>query len=435
MKHKKTVSALLIFSLIFPLGALNAKGSGKTTVVVVPVHNNSSDEDADRAADQLRTLLSKDRTLNIIDKAKIDSVLRYYDRNEDGGISTNTDELLAKAKDSYYRFNYIEAKSLVQRAISDIQKSGSVFDYGKSLIDAYLVLGIILRSMGNIGEARQAFREALRLDPEFKLDSRAFPPSMVNVFEGVRESEKIRPRGNLRVESRPRVADVYLNGVMKGVTPVTINNLPTGTHYVKISANKYDTIKKTVEIKEGKSVRISERLQWMGGEHEKLTGKNYATSVNDFNQVDEALKIADLLKVDRVILVGAGVGSGSSGVVTARMVDSKYHTGYQPVVRSYGKGGSDVNAALSEVSKELTSQMNVNILNNPKKYSSPPGSGDPVLMSTKKRSKISKPVLYGVIGGVLAAGLGAGLAAAFAAGSGGGGSGGSGTGNVNVTFR
>lgn len=434
MRGVRHIAGLLILILMFPSNVVSAAKNGKITVVVVPVHNANYDEETNRAVDSVRSLLKANSKLYVVDKEKADSVLHYYDRKGEGAEKTDVQRLLAGAKDSYYRFNYVEAKSLVRKAISTLEGlPQSVCDHGRNLIEAYLTLGIISRSMGNVGEARQAFRKALRLDPDYRLDSRAFPPSLVNVFEDVRGSLEAQPRGKVRVESNPKVAEVYINGVMKGVTPLTIDNLPEGVHHLRISANKYEVIRKQINVGGGQVIKVKERLTWLGGKQGKFTGKNFVSAVGDLGQVDEALKVADLLRTDKVILVDVDGGQGASGVITARMIDAKYRAGHKPVVLSYGQGGDGVSKIVESLSKELSSQAYVDIANNPEKYVDPPGAGDPVLMGKKKRGGISKPVLFGVLGGVLAVGLGAGLAAAFAGGGGGGG--GSETGSVGLTFK
>lgn len=399
-------------------------------MVIVPVHNGKSDAETDAAAQTLRSSLSAAQGLYVVDKNKVDSVLRYYER--DGGGRTDVTKMLAQAKDNYYRLNYIEGKSLANKAISILKSDPqSVYDNGSDLVDAYLTLGIISRSMGNIGEARQAFREALRLDPKHKLDSRAFPPSMVNLFENVRESMNTQPKGGIKVVSDPKVADVFVNGVMVGVTPLTLEDLPEGVHYIKLSANKYTTVRKQINVTGGKNVKLKEELSWTGGKVGELKGKNYVGGGEDLTQIDDALKIANLLKVDKVVSVDVEGVAGGSGIVTARMVDAKYRAGQKPVSMAFGEGKSDINGALISLSKELVSQTHVNIAADPEKNVTPPGTGDPVLMGNKKQSRISKPVLFGVLGGVLAAGLGAGLAVLL---SGGGSGGNNGTGSVNVNF-
>lgn len=428
----KPIAYLLMLLMIMPAPAYGRLKGETKTIVVIPVHNGSADSESDEAAQSLIERFRNSGVLKVIEKRNVDSILRYYERVDTDPRLIDARGILSKAKDGYYRFNYIEAKSLAREAIKRLRNIPDAgFDHGKDLIDAYLTLGIISRSMGDMGEARQAFREALRLDPEYRLDSRAFPPSMVNIFENVRESLRMAPTGSIRVQASPKAADVYLNGVIKGVVPLTLSGLPEGEHYIKISANKYSTVRRRVEVAAGKTVKVSERLEWRGGKVGKLTGKTFATSIESFAQVDEALRIAELMRVDKVVLVDAEE-KGGDRVISARMVDAGYKTGHRPIVIPYQSGG--LGAAVADLLEQLVSESRVSIAIDPVKYSDPPGSGDPSLMGErKKRGAISKPVLFGILGVVLAAGLGAGLAVGL---SGGGGSAAQGgTGSVAVIFK
>lgn len=419
MSITKYFSIILAIIFIVPT---NLYAGGIKNIVVVPILDGKGDDAAKSIADDLRASLSSNSRLDIVEKKKVDSVLKYYDNDTTSEIS-HIANLITRAKESYYRLNYIEGKSIIKKAIADLKKNkNTLFDHGSYLLDAYLTLGIISKSMGNVGEARQAFREALRLDPNYKLDSRAFSPSLVNLFENVRNSLNILPVGDIRVESNPKVAEVYLNGIFRGVAPITIKDVPEGKNYIKLSANKYQSVRKEVNVAGGKTAKVKEKLAWTAGKKGTLDGKNYVSASTPVSQVDEGLRIARLLKADKVVMVDAA-GGGKS--IQARMVDAEYKTGHKLITVS-NKDGNGV----SSLAGKISSQSFVNIASNPTRHSEPLGMGDTVLLGSKKRSKISKPVLYGIIGGVVAAGLGAGLAAAFAGGGGGGG----GTGSVNVNF-
>lgn len=419
MNLKILLTLFLIAFLITPYNVMAGTGN-QLSMVLVPVHDGEQDAESDASLDFLRQNLNKNSGIKVVDPVNVKSVLSYYDRPSTEKTA-ETGSLLARAKENYYKMNYIEAKGLVKNVIERIKSSANgIYNDGNDLLDAYLTLGLVNRSMGNVGEARQAFLEALRLDPYYKLDSRAFSPSVINLFENVRSSAELVSKGTIKVDAKPKVTEVYLNGISKGVTPLVIKDVPAGVHYLKLSANKYSTVYKKINVDNGKTLSVREKLVWSDGQGE-LNGKDYITAVVSIAQIDDGLKIADLMKVDKVVLVDA-----DKGAATVRMVDAKLRTGHKQITLPNKNGSIDTNG----MADKLLTQARINIASNPEKYSEPLGKGDTNMLGAKKRSGISKPVLFGILGGVLAAGLGVGLAVGL---SGGGSN--SGTGSVNVSFK
>ena len=429
MKGLRYIAVLLIACQLFPLN-LQAKSSSPQSVAVVSVKDGQSDIESEQLARLLGDRLSLKRDMHVVENKSVDRVLGYYDRANDQ-MKNRVDGLLAQAKEHYYKLNYIGAKSITNEAISLIEgKPGGVGDYGALLLDAYVTLGIIFRSMGNTVEARQAFLKALRLDPSFILDSRAFSPSMIELFKMTRDSFERLPKGNIKVTSKPKAAEVYLNGVLKGVAPLKLEDLPEGSYHIKIAANKYDAVRRVVTVKAGRTVNVRDRIRWAGGRQLREAADSYVVGQDSLSQVEDALKIAKRLNVDKVLVVDVDLVSGGGGLAMARIVDAEYGSAYKPVDLVVGRsfGVEKISATIAD---RISAQARVDIARNPIKYADPPGLGSHELMGKKKRRRVSNGLLFGIIGGVLAAGLGAGLAAAFAGGS----SGGGGTGSVNVEFR
>lgn len=81
------------------------------------------------------------------------------------------------------------------------------------------------------------------------------------IVEGNREKEynfTLSPRyGDLRIESNPSGAYIYIDGVLKGKTPVTIKNLLAKTYEIKLVYSGYQERTERVEVKENRETRIS----------------------------------------------------------------------------------------------------------------------------------------------------------------------------------
>jgi hypothetical protein len=63
--------------------------------------------------------------------------------------------------------------------------------------------------------------------------------------------------GTLSVTSSPAGADVYLDGVQKGTTPVTITGVPTGLHLIRVTLPGYEDYSSRVITPNDKTVHAS----------------------------------------------------------------------------------------------------------------------------------------------------------------------------------
>ena len=430
----KIPSIVLVFLQIVSIEICQAASSPIKELVLMPAVDGDADIETKVIVDRLYSSLKENSKINLIKRENVESVLRYHKPEEDGQLAKRLDQLIVKAKENYYKLNYIEAKSLVKKAISEFKISSDLkYGHGNILREAYLTLGIILRSMGNVGEAREAFIEVIRLDPECTLDPRAFSPSMVGFFREIKESITPDVTGEIVVKSDPEVARVYLDGLFKGVTPVTLINVPEGEHPLEITANNYLPIRRDLRVEGDKKIRIKEKLKWTAEKKGVYSGREIVTSMDVLGQVEEGLRAADLLKVDKVAIIDYDKTRSGPDTVAVRLIDKKYRTGHNLLNYNVGSSGKFSDKELEKIAAEVVRECGANIASDPERYTDPIGKGDIELMQGRKKKGPSKGVIFGVIGGVLAAGLGAGLAAAFAGGSANGTT--PGAGSLTVNFR
>ncbi|MFA4861185.1 PEGA domain-containing protein [Methanoregula sp.] len=90
----------------------------------------------------------------------------------------------------------------------------------------------------------------------------------VSVSSGLRSSvycpmTKLVTSGSLYVISQPTNAKVYLDGVYRGITPITLNNLAATTHIVQLDYPGYYDWKSTVEVPAGGTRTVSGTLNPM----------------------------------------------------------------------------------------------------------------------------------------------------------------------------
>ncbi|HRW33678.1 MAG TPA: PEGA domain-containing protein [Thermotogota bacterium] len=66
--------------------------------------------------------------------------------------------------------------------------------------------------------------------------------------------------GKLTVNSQPPNSTVYYDGIMKGNTPITLNNLIPGTHQIQIKQTGYETFTQQIQINSGEHKILNANL-------------------------------------------------------------------------------------------------------------------------------------------------------------------------------
>jgi len=396
--------------------------SSPVAIAVRPVN----DGDSDQASLDLATVIGQGLGVvdshHVVDSDLAAEVLEYHDSEErsDPRMAT-VEEALAKAKELYFQFRYVDSWAAVERALAPLKDLDRTIS-GPLFVDAYLTRALIAKARGERDEVRTSFRQALLINPKLELSSQDYPPSVIAMFEEERGLLAKRPAGSIAVSTSPAAAKVYLNGILQGETPIELARLPQGSYRLLIRANRYQPVERTIRVEGGRRVELKPRLKWAS----KKKGGQEMADEDRAALVRQGLHIADTLKVDKVILVD--VDAVDRGRVSARMIDRKFGVGLKPIVvdgilEPEGRAGR-----LAKMTLALAQQIGASVEVSPEKLIDPPGVSDPALLGQRKRPPHRDPIFWSAIGVLLAGAIGGGLAAAM---SGGGG----GPGNIRVQFR
>lgn len=128
--------------------------------------------------------------------------------------------------------------------------------------------------------------------------------------------------GSIKVTSNPGGASVYLDGVYKGTTPMTISNVPIGSHIVKLKKQGYNEVEKTVIVSASHTTTVSLQLLQQTGSI-KVSSNPSGASV----YLDGAFK-----GTTPIILSNVPVGSH-----TIKLTKSGYNDASKTVSVSVGK--------------------------------------------------------------------------------------------------
>ena len=99
------------------------------------------------------------------------------------------------------------------------------------------------------------------------------------------EFQEFIDTGILAVESAPSGAQVYADGELKGLTPLTLYNFPAGTHIIAVKNEGYLDFEKEVNVKTGLTEEIDVELAPLKSE----------VKIEDFPEPDTPVSTTSLL--------------------------------------------------------------------------------------------------------------------------------------------
>ena len=82
----------------------------------------------------------------------------------------------------------------------------------------------------------------------------------VNEMAYVTITLDLLPPGNLDITSDPPGAEAYLDGELKGTTPLTVNDVAAGIHRLSLNIEKFDEVVQSVEVISNKTVQVKGEL-------------------------------------------------------------------------------------------------------------------------------------------------------------------------------
>ncbi|MEE8408212.1 MAG: PEGA domain-containing protein [Myxococcota bacterium] len=148
-------------------------------------------------------------------------------------------EMLQKGRSAYETLDLDPAIEYLNTALAKYERHAAhVTDISK-VADVLMLLGAthILRGEEKTGGKRLA--QAKAIYPEVEPDPTIFNPGMRQIFDEAADRLAHRPLGTVSITSNPSYAEVYLDGDFVGVTPMAIDGVTEGRHFVRLVKDGY----------------------------------------------------------------------------------------------------------------------------------------------------------------------------------------------------
>lgn len=265
MRHVSVLYAIIVAFL--PTSATATK-----IAVVVSSAGAGSDKAAAYVAHYLHYFLSEDGRYEVIDNNdKLDAV------DPDAAKAFNEAEgLVKKAMSAYETLELDPAADYLNKAVNKYEHFVPDLIDVKPIADALVLFGAVLILRGDEEQGIERIEQAITIFPKVEPDPKVFNPSMRKVFQNTVEQVNKKAQGNISITSSPGYAKLYVDGVFRGITPVTAEQLAPGRHYVRLVKDGYRSFGTIVTVKGNKVTKLNGAL--------KPTKK--------FNTFDKALTVA-----------------------------------------------------------------------------------------------------------------------------------------------
>ncbi len=236
--------------LLVALASLALPGAaGATTLgTVVRGAGAGADKAAGHIAYYLRYALTEDGRYDVVP-----TTLGSNDAAQAQKAFGEADDLVKKAQEAYETLDLDPAVEYLRSALTGkYERNAAHVTNVRRVAELLTLLGAvhILRGEDKLGAERLA--QAVTIDPKVEPDPRVFNPAMREIFQQAVEHLSARPRGSLAISSNPSYAEVYVDGVFRGVTPLLVDGLSEGKHYVRLVKDGYRSFGAIENIAAGK---------------------------------------------------------------------------------------------------------------------------------------------------------------------------------------
>lgn len=209
----------------------------------------------------------------------------------------------------------VAADAYAQALVAYEQGAASLTDVAE-VVETFNAQATTFALQGDRAAAESAWARALALDPGHRLPADA-APRVKKIFDTVLKTWTNPPMGQLTVYSTSGAAEVWIDGVPRGASPLTVD-VPAGRHLVRVAREGFRTWGGAVEVKKGQEATAQAALK-----PTKLFAKldELLTRVaRNPTKEDTLAEVGRLLKVDR-LLIAVVSSEGSVATMTGIAVD------------------------------------------------------------------------------------------------------------------
>ncbi|HCU23626.1 MAG TPA: hypothetical protein DF383_01315, partial [Deltaproteobacteria bacterium] len=276
---------------------------GKPRVAVIELNLPGGDpKQIEKIADTLRDEFQSSNAFEVVSK---EATRSFFTSNPDVlqriDVANPLNRYLDQAKELYKSMDFKDAIAMLSNTIETYRAAEPPLTENFLLVNAYLYLGNVYMGNNQEKEAKNIFKEAVRLDPDEEITDAKYPPKTVNKFiQSKQEYLSKAKTTQLDIFSNPKGAEIIVNGVSKGEAPVKLDRFTMGEHFIIARKAGFKPATQKVLLKDNYT-RVKLDLE---NDSQKV-GQGEGLAVNDLADVEEQVrmagKVGNLMGIDKVV--------------------------------------------------------------------------------------------------------------------------------------
>jgi hypothetical protein len=198
------------------------------------------------------------------------------------------------------------------QALGELERAAPSAEPWRLTTSALVLQAQMLKNLDRHKEAMESFRRILRIDPAFKLDPDAFPPSTIALLETVRREHGRSKKFTLRVHSPTPGASVFIDGREAGKTPLRAE-LVSGTYRLVLVDGDRASFPHRVNLARDDALSVDVQTEGAMSQHIPLCAQDLEDSA--------VLHFGTSVTADLVVVVRNAAAKGDPPYMTAVLYD------------------------------------------------------------------------------------------------------------------
>ncbi len=287
-----------------------------------PIYDSLPASVGEKTADLLSNELKSSEQLQLVQlKAEAAPVVTKQINptpRRDSGLLAEAKEHANKADELIKKLKFKPAADELEKAIALFEGQHAYVDFGE-LTSAYLSLAVAYFRLSQDSDGERMLSQVIRLEPDRKLDAERFPPVFLRIFDNLGGKLRGAPRGSIQVTGASG-ATVFLDGRELGKSPLQINDVIKGRHFLAVVPASGDVWADRIEVRPNDTAKVSPDLGGGGGPGGELAALLSRNALDEV-AVSKALSLADSAKADFVVLGGVHK-EGDTIVVSSHLLNT-----------------------------------------------------------------------------------------------------------------
>lgn len=141
--------------------------------------------------------------------------------------------LLGEGKLAYEQLDLEQAQAKFRLALKKYEYGYGYLERSAPLVECLMYLGATQVLVGEPEKAERLFLRAHDLPGRKVLDPNLFPPNIQEIFQQASRRTETAPRGKVRLLTSPQQAEVVVDDIYRGASPLEVDGLRADVHLVR----------------------------------------------------------------------------------------------------------------------------------------------------------------------------------------------------------